>query len=51
MLFYAEVTQLVEYQFSKLNVAGSSPVFRSNSRILGIVWPCGAVGVLVTLSR
>ena len=30
---YAEVAQLVERQPSKLNVAGSTPVFRSNVRI------------------
>ncbi len=28
---YAGVAQLVEPQFSKLNVAGSSPVARSNN--------------------
>lgn len=28
---YAKVAQLAERQFSKLNVAGSTPVFRSDS--------------------
>ena len=36
MLFFAEVAQLVEHQLPKLEVAGSSPVFRC----LG-AWPSG----------
>ena len=37
MLFFAEVAQLVEHQLPKLEVAGSSPVFRF---FLG-AWPSG----------
>lgn len=40
-LFFAALTQLVEFQFSKLAVAGSSPACRSmiNIKILGA---CGS---------
>ena len=33
-LYHAKVAQLVERQPSKLNVAGSNPVFRSKSFVL-----------------
>ena len=56
----AKVAQLVEHDLAKVGVAGSNPVFRSQSRKtpewwngrhegLKILWPLTAVGVQVPL--
>ena len=40
--YFAEVAQLVEHNLAKVRVAGSSPVFRSLPKGLGIACNIGA---------